>query len=98
MRPCARIEHDPVGHTFKAVQVLHEFPFVIGLEKADLELELTGDLGDLQLKRVKREPAVDLGIPPAELVEIDPVHDLDTVARGRGHGANSRTAAMRSRA
>src|SRR6202035_2933378 len=73
-------------------------PLVVGDEEPGLEPEFSRDLGDAQLELGQGERSVVARITAAELVEVDPVHDLDPIAAGHGHQlASSRTAAIRSR-
>src|SRR5450755_1016506 len=95
VRPGSGVEHDRVRQPLDPVQMLDEVALVVGLEETRLESELVRVGGDPELELGQREAAVEGRVAAPELVEVDPMHDLDAVAV---HATNSRTAAARSSA
>ncbi len=93
VRPGARVEHQPVGVVARLVELLDVLALEVGLEEAHLEPELAGEAPDLLLEPREGQPAVVLGRPAVERVEVDAVHDGDAVPHDR---SNSATAARRS--
>jgi hypothetical protein len=59
------------------VEVLDERPLEVRLKEADALPALLSLLGDPPLEAVEREIAVVQRVSPAQLVEIDAVHDFD---------------------
>ena len=84
VRPGAGVDDDAVGEVAHAVQLLDELALVVGLEEARVEVELVREGVDRLLELEERHAAVVLGIAATDLVEVDPVHDVDAVA-GVGH-------------
>src|SRR5689334_2727472 len=97
VRPGAGVHDDGVREAVEAVEVLDELALGVGLEEAHLEPEVARVALDLLLQAVVGQLAVDGRRTAAELVEVDPVHDLDAVA-GAHRSDNSRTAARTSAA
>src|ERR1039458_8178566 len=75
--------------------MLHERALVVGVEEPRVELQLAGLPLDPAFELRQRERAVENRITAAELVEVDPVHDLHPVALAH-HSTSSATAARTS--
>src|SRR5581483_7447111 len=96
--PGTRIENDAVRHPLEPMQVLDEVALVVGLKEARRQAELASVVRDRALEFGERRPAVLLGVPPPDLIEVGAVHHLDPVSGVRAHSpANSLTAASTSR-
>src|SRR5947209_11856361 len=94
--PRPGVEDEPVGQALEAVQALHELALVVGVEEPHLEPQL-GALGlDLQLELLEAHRSVVGWVAASELIEVDSVHDLDSVPDAT-HGTNSRTAETSAR-
>ena len=77
----------PVRETVETVQVLDELALVVGLKEARGQAQLPGGLGDLELELGEGQLPVVGGVPPAQLIEVDAVHHLDSIANVL-HGAD----------
>src|SRR5439155_5394260 len=93
--PRAGIEHDGIGAAGKRVQALDERALVVCVKEARREAQLAAVLLDPALELGERERAVQQRIAAAELIQVDPVHDLDAVWPA-AHRVSSSTAARSS--
>src|SRR5207248_7051916 len=74
-------------------QSCDDVALVVGVKEAGLEAQLIRRRLDPDLELVQRQPPVVGRIPAAQLVEVDPVHDLDPIADAHPV-TNSRTAPL----
>src|SRR5262249_31787393 len=93
--PRAGVQQDRIGLARERVEPLHERALVIGVKEAGVEQQLARMAFYLALELGQRERAVEQRIAPAELVEVDAMHDLDAIAAA-AHRCSSATASRTS--
>ena len=96
MGPGAGIEDDPVGVAVEPVQALDELALVVGLKEADDQPQLRRPGADPPLQLGEIEASVMLGVAAAQLVQVDPVHHLDSDPAHPRHWISSLIAARSS--
>src|SRR4051812_8200094 len=79
MRPGARVHDQRIRGLRRLMQALDERAFLVGVEEARLEAEVTGPVPDAHLQLDQGESAVVLRVALSEHVEVHAVHHLDPV-------------------
>ena len=96
VRPRARVQHEPVGVVGRLVDLLDVLPLVVGLEEACVQAELAREAVDPLLELGEGEPAIVLGRPAVERVEVDAVEHGHPVPHGARNSATARRSSASS--
>ena len=77
MGESGRIDEDSLDLSGGILQVIQDFPLVVGLEEIQLDTQLPGHLPELSVDLFQRVCAVDVGLPLTQQAKVGSVDDGD---------------------